>query len=230
MEEQMTMTASENVAPSRSGRTSASRLPIRCGLLRGPLLINALAPFATYEILTGRGVSEVTALAVGALFPLVAIARSVARTRRLDPFAAVALASIAVGLIGGLVFADPRILLVKDSIITATIGLAFLGSLFISRPLIFLFARRLVDDPAVLEQRWSVPEWRRGFRLLTLVWGVALVVEAALRIALSFALAPGVFMVVSPVFAVVVFGAVFTWSLRRRRTVVSARPAPPLAE
>jgi hypothetical protein len=187
------------------------------------LLFNAIAPFATYEILTGRGVSAVVALAVGALFPLAAIALSGVRTRRLDPFAAVTLASIAAGLIGGLAFDSARILLVKDSIITATIGLAFLGSLAARRPLIFVFARQLVDDPAALEQRWSVPAGRRRFRVLTLVWGVALVAEASGRIALSFVMAPGVFMVVSPLLAVAVFASVGRWSLRRRREAISAR-------
>jgi intracellular septation protein A len=209
--------------------SSGPRPSIRLGSWRGPLLINALAPFATYEILTGRGVSELTALAVGALFPLAAIAVSVVRTRRLDPFAAVALASIAVGLTGGLVFDSPRILLVKDSIITAAIGLAFLGSLFARRPLIFVFARRLVSDPAALDQRWSVPDGRRRFRTLTLVWGVALVAEATVRVGLSFILAPGLFMVVSPLLAVAVFSSVTAWTLRRRRTAVPAQNVAAIA-
>jgi hypothetical protein len=189
------------------------------------LLLNAIAPFGTYEILTSRGVSGMMALAVGALFPLAAIAVSGVRTRRLDPFAAVTLAAIATGLIGGLAFDSPRILLVKDSIITATIGCAFLGSLAARRPLIYVFARQLSNDPAALEQRWSVSEGRRRFRVLTLVWGVALVAEASVRIALSFVMTPGVFMVVSPLLAAAVFGVVGRWSLRSRRAAISARDA-----
>jgi hypothetical protein len=218
----MTTTVSGNVTRSQPAPATASPLPAGIGSWRRPLLINAVAPFATYAILTGQGVSGLAALAVGALFPLAAIAVSVVRTRRLDPFAAVALASITVGLIGALVFSDPRILLVKDSIITATIGLAFLGSLAAARPLIFVFARRLVGDPATLEQRWSVPEGRRRFRALTLVWGVALVAEAAVRVALSFVLTPGVFLVVSPVLAVAVFSSVMAWTFRGRRAGVRA--------
>jgi len=212
----MTTTVTANVARTYASPTSAPRLAVGFGSMRAPLLLNALAPFATYEILTGRGVSELTALAVGALFPLAAIAASAVRTRRLDPFAAVTLASIAVGLTGGLVFDSPHFLLLKDSVITATIGIAFLGSLAARRPLIFMFARRLVDDPAELERRWSVPQGRRRFRIVTAVWGAALVAEAAVRVSLSFVLAPGVFMVVSPLLAVAVFGSVTAWTLRRR--------------
>ena len=224
----MTTTVSDSLTRSHTGPTSASRPSIGLRSWRGPLLINALAPFGTYEILTAHGVSEVTALAVGALFPLAAVAVSAIRNRRLDPFAAVTLAAIAVGLIGGLVFDSARILLVKDSIITATIGLAFLGSLAARRPLIFVFARRLVDDPAVLEQRWSVPEGRRRYRTLTLGWGVALVAEATARIALSFVLATGVFMVVSPLLAVAVFGLVTAWTLRLGRTAAAIQPVAPV--
>lgn len=218
----MTTTATGIVAQTHSGPTGAFRRATGFGSMRVPLLVNALAPFATYEILTARGVSELTALAAGALFPLTAVAVSAVRTRRLDPFAAVTLASIAVGLIGGLVFDSPHFLLVKESVITAAIGLAFLGSLAARRPLIFMFARRMVGDPAAREQRWSQPQGRRRFRIVTLVWGVALVAEAALRIALSFLVAPGVLMLVSPLLAVVTLGSVAAWTLRSRREAVSA--------
>jgi hypothetical protein len=222
MEEHMTTMVTDNVAQTRSSQTGASRRATGFGSMRVPLLVNALAPFATYEILTARGVSELAALAAGALFPLAAVSISVVRTRRLDPFAAVTLASIAVGLIGGLVFDSPHFLLVKESVITATIGLAFLASLAARRPLIFVFARRMVDDPAAMEQRWSQPQGRRPFRIITLVWGVALVAEAAARIALSFVVTPGVLMLVSPLLAVVTLGSVTAWTLHRRREAVSA--------
>lgn len=210
----------------------APRLGFRFAAMRGTLLLNAVAPLATYEVLTRQGVSELTALAVGALFPLAGVGIGAIRGRRLDPFAAVTLAAIAISLIGAVVFASPRFLLLKESVITATIGLAFLGSLVASRPLTFVIARQMATDPAVrigLEQRWLVPEVRRSFRLFTMVWGLALVAEAALRTVLSFVVTPGVLMLISPLLAVAVFGSLGAWTWRHRRTVSHAQRTAEIA-
>jgi hypothetical protein len=220
MEEAMSTTDGIDRNAAAPSRSAFARV-------RGPLLFNAVAPFATYEILTSRGVSELVALAVGALFPLAAIAVGAARTRRLDPFAAVTLAAIAVGLIGALVFASPRVLLVKDSVITATIGLVFLGSLAARRPLIFVLARQIAENTvarAALEQRWTLAQTRRRFRIITLVWGIALVGEAAIRVTLSFLVSPGVLLLLSPLLAVAVFGSIGLWTLRLRRAASNAQP------
>jgi hypothetical protein len=202
------------------------------GGLRFSLLFNAVAPFTTYVILTSHGVSELTALAVGALFPLAVAVIGAVRSRRLDPFAAVTLAAIAVGLTGGLVFDSPRVLLLKDSIITATIGLVFLGSLAARRPLIFVLARQIAESPAAraaLEQRWTLAAVRRRYYLITLVWGLTLVVEAAVRVTLSFLVSPGVLLIVSPLLALAAFGSVGLWTVRQRRAALNAQRATPTA-
>lgn len=189
--------------------------------MRGSLVLNVVAPFATYELMTGHGSSELTALAVGSIFPVLGIGFAAIRNRRLDWLGVITLAAIVVGLVGAL-FVSPRFLLLKGSIVTATIGLAFLGSLVAPRPLIFVLARQMnASDPrarAALDDRWSSsPQARRRIRRLTGLWGLALVGEAATRVALSYLVAPATLLLVSPLLAAAVFGAMVLWSIRGYR-------------
>src|SRR6478672_12367056 len=129
------------------------------GWLRSPeILLGAVAPFAAYQVATHFGASELAALTWGALFPLAGIAFGFARRHRLDVISAISLVSIAVGLAGALLLHSAQFLLVKDSLVSATIGLAFLGSLLAARPLIFVIA--LAQSPeraAVFDARWAEP-------------------------------------------------------------------------
>jgi intracellular septation protein A len=192
-------------------------------LLNGPVLLGVVAPFAVYQVATHLGASDLTALAWGAVFPLVGIAIGFARSRRLDPISAISLASIVVGLGGGLVLHSAEFLLVKDSLVTATIGLAFLGSLLAARPLIFSIGRNQAPERAdVFDRRWAEPAFRHALRTMTAVWGTTLLAEATARVVLSLLVPPGVLLLVSPLLAAAVIGPVAIWTMRRR-----ARMRPP---
>ena len=72
-----------------------------------------------------------------------------ARHRRVDAVGVLVLAGVAVGTILGLVTGNERLILVEGSVPTAIFGLACLGSLWASRPLIFRFALEFIgaDTP-----------------------------------------------------------------------------------
>lgn len=186
-------------------------------LLSGPILLGVVAPFAVYQVATTLGASDLAALAWGAVFPLIGIALGFARTRRLDAISAISLASIVVGLGGGLLLHSAEFLLVKDSLVTGTIGLAFLGSLLGERPLIFTIGRSQAPGRAdVFDRRWAEPAFRQALRRMTAVWGVTLLVEATARVVLSLLVSPGVLLLVSPLLAAAVIGPVAIWTMRRR--------------
>jgi intracellular septation protein A len=193
-------------------------------LLKQPgILLGVAAPIVVYQVATTLGASDLTALAWGAVFPLAGIAVGFARTRRLDAVSAISLISIVVGLGGGLLLHSTEFLLVKDSLVTATIGLAFLGSLLAARPLIFTIGRAQAPERAdVFDRRWAEPAFRHALRRMTSVWGIALLAEATARVILSLLLAPGVFLLVSPLLAAAVIGPVAIWTMRSR-----ARMRPP---
>jgi hypothetical protein len=189
------------------------------------VVLNIAAPFASYEILTSSGLSELTALAVGSVFPLAGIAMAAVRSRRLEWIGVASLAGIMVGLLGGLLFGSAEFLLVKDSIITGGIGLVFLASLLAARPLVFVLGRQMPGaDPAAFERQWSSAQFRHGCRQTTAVWGLALIAEAGLRIALSFLIPPATLILISPLLATAVFAPLALWTIRRR--AARQRPVP----
>jgi hypothetical protein len=192
--------------------------------LAGPgILLGVVAPFVVYQVATALGTSELTALAWGAVFPLAGIVVGLARRRRLDAISAISLASIVVGLAGGLLLHSAQFLLVKDSLVTATIGLAFLGSLLAARPLIFVIGRaQSPGKAAVFDARWAEPAFRRAIRRMTAVWGAALLGEAAARVVLSLLVPPGALLLASPLLTAAFIGPVALWTFRRRARM---RPA-----
>lgn len=207
--------------------TEAPAAPLkRFTAMRWSLVLNIAAPFATYEIVTRDGGSELAALAIGSIFPVLGLAIAALR-RRLDWIGVITLVAIAGSLAGALLFESPRLLLLKESITTGTVGLAFLASLVAPRPLIFVFARQLnaagAQARATLDQRWSTsPVLRRRIRRLTAAWGVCLVAEAATRAVLSYLVTPATLIVLSPLLAAAVFGGLALWTLRGYRAYARA--------
>lgn len=186
-------------------------------VLHPTLLLNAVAPYAAYQVLTAHGVSEVAALSIASVFPLAALIREAVRARRLELIGLLSVASIAVGLLSGLVSHDPHVLLVKDSLVTGVLGLGFLGSLLAPRPLVFIFARQF-SAAAELEQRWvHSAQFRARVRQMTVVWGIALLGEATLRVVLAFLISPATLLAISPLLAAAVIGPVAGWTYYRRR-------------
>lgn len=193
--------------------------------LGGPqILLGVVAPFVVYQVATGLGASELAALAWGAAFPIAGIAVGLARRRRIDVISAISLTSIVVGLAGGLLMHSAQFLLVKDSLVSATIGLAFLGSLLATRPLIFVIGRaQSPERAAVFDARWAEPAFRRALRTMTAVWGTALLAEAVTRVVLSLLIPHAALLLISPLLAAAFLGPVALWTVRRRASLRPAR-------
>ncbi len=192
------------------------------------LLLGVVAPFAVYELLHGR-TSDVTALAVGAAFPAAATLWTLVRTRRPDPISLMTLAGIVLGLVGALLFDSPLFLLLKESVVTGTIGLVFLGSLLAARPLTFVMGRSMMAttdaERSAYDATWELAPVQAGHRRITLQWGAALVTDAAVRTVLAFVLTPGTLLAVSPLIAAVVIGPVAIMTLARRRRAAARMAA-----
>jgi len=192
------------------------------------LLVNAAAPLIAYQILTGNGVPTAQALTASAVFPVIGLGWSIARTRQADVIGLVSLAFIVVGVAASAISGDTRFILIKESMVTGVFGLLCLASLLFPRPLMFYFGRQFssAGDPAraaAFGGMWQNPKFRAVNRNMTLVWGVGYLCEAAVRIALSFTLAIPVFLVVSQVLSIGVTIALILWTLAYARR--SARRA-----
>jgi len=183
------------------------------------LLVNALAPFVAYQVLTGKGMDAAQALTISAVFPVLGIAWGFARSRRADIIGLVSLAFIVVGVATSLISGDPRFILIKESLLTAVFGVVCLVSLVLMpRPLMFYFGRQFVGGGdaariATYENLWQHERFRTVNRTMTLVWGVAYLVEAAARVALSFVMPIPVFLIISPILAIGVTIGLISWTM-----------------
>ena len=148
------------------------------------------------------------------------------------------LAGIALSLLAFLGGGGPRFLQLREQLVTALIGLVFLGSLAIGKPLIYQLARAGLarKSPAELaefEGFRGERAFERTMILMTLVWGFGLVGEAALCCALVFVLPVRTYLMVAPVIGYGAFGALGLWNFwfsRRQRRIGRARRAAALQQ
>jgi hypothetical protein len=127
------------------------------------------------------------------------------------------LAGIAVGTILGLVSHSARLLLVEGSVPTAIFGVACLGSLWARHPLMFSFAREVTGPDTVkgreMTRLWQYEGYRRVFRVITVVWGVAFLIEAALRVVIVYNTSTGTALALSKITPFLFVGIMVAWTV-----------------
>jgi hypothetical protein len=201
--------------PSATSPEAIRRAGVFLGLIPG-IAVNAVLPLVAYTILTGRGWSPVAALSTSAAFPVIATLVSIARTRSLDGLALISLILIVVGLLGSLLSGSPRFHLVKESVLTAVLGIAFAVSLVLPRPLAFFFGRQFATggDPArvqIWNGYWVYPQFRRVQYTITVAWAAILLVDAGTRVVLTFVLPTATMVWLSPAIFYVGLFAMLVW-------------------
>ncbi len=184
----------------------------------------AIVPLAVYYAVRHQVHGDATALAIAGIPAAGWVAFTWVRSRKLDPIGAVVLFGFIAGLavstaMGGNAF----VLKVRDSVFTALFGVVCLMSLrFLPRPMMFYIGRALSagEDPVRIgayDQLWDLPPARRTFAIITTVWGVGLICEAAARVTMAAILPTGPFLAASPALAAVAFGGMFAFTVRYSR-------------
>ncbi len=172
-------------------------------------------PLVVYQVLRAHGASEVKALVLSGIFPALGVLLSVLRHRRIDAIGALVLLGIAVGTILGLASGSAKLVLVEGSVPTGIFGLVCLGSLWARRPLIYRFALEFIgpDTPKGRDfaSRWQYEGFRRTFNVITVVWGVAYLAEAAARIVIVENTSGGTALTISKFMPFAVAGVVVAW-------------------
>jgi hypothetical protein len=192
------------------------------------LVLSAVCPFVAFQLLTSRGIPDVPALAVAAIFPAIGTLVGWMRAGRPDLVGLGSLALIALTITLSMATANPLFILLKGSAIGGIAAAICVASLGLSRPVMFYVTRHFasIEDPAQaarFDSLWqgSSP-FRRTMRWVTLVWGVGLAGEALLRIALVMLLPTGVFLVASKLTGFGVTLALVAWTMTAVRE--AARP------
>lgn len=183
------------------------------------LLVNAALPFLVYRLLLPY-TSSLTALIAAALVPLGDTLYSLLRTRKADAFSGIIFLGLVLGVVAALLGGDERFTLLRESYVTGIIGLVFLVSLLFARPFIYYFAERFTGRDPQMNDKWEkLPRFRQTFRLMTAVWGLALLLEAGVKVALVYALPVSAFLVVSPIVSYGLIGLTIWWNVVYVRTV-----------
>ncbi len=180
-------------------------------------------PLAVYWLLRAAGTAEVTALIVSGILPALGVAVGIIRHRRIDAIGSLVLFGIVVGTVAGLTTHSARLVLMEGSVPTAVFGLASLGSLLTAQPLMYrIVLQTRGADPAdrrELEARLSRPGMARAFRIVTLVWGVSFLAEAAARVVIVETTSAGNALLVVKVMPYIVIGVLLRWMMGYLRGV-----------
>jgi len=179
-------------------------------------LANFVLPYLIYTY-TKDHIGDVRALMASSAPPVVWSLIEFARTRRVDAVSVLVLLGIVLSLLAFIGGGSVRLLQLRENLVTGLIGLVFLGSAAIGRPLIYQLARasmqrRSAEEAAALEQHKDTAEFRRVMNMMTLVWGLGLLGQTAIACVLVFTLSIQTYLLVSPFFGYGAMGALALWT------------------
>ncbi|MGQ7938532.1 VC0807 family protein [Paraburkholderia sp. D1E] len=198
------------------------------------LAINFLLPWLAYRLALPH-LGETGALIASAVPPIVWSLIELIRFRRVDALSVMVVAGIVLSVAAMALGGSPRMLLLRESLVSGAVGVVFLLSLPMRRPLIFYLARATVaremeGGAARFEALWRErPALVSAMRLMTLVWGIGLTGETALRAWMALTWPIERFLVISPFIGYGIYSALALWTLWYRKTMrsrVEARVQP----
>jgi hypothetical protein len=195
-------------------------------------LVNFILPFVIYSYAEAP-LGEVRALLASSAPPIAWSLIEFARHRRVDALSMLVLAGIALSLLAMFGGGGAKFLQLREKLVTGLIGLAFLGSALIGKPLVYELARasmrRRSDSEAEQFEGLKIHAgFRRTMTVMTLVWGLGLVADVAIGVALVFTLSVRAYLIVNPILSYGTMGALSLWSFlygRRARRRGEARQA-----
>ncbi|RAS24294.1 VC0807 family protein [Paraburkholderia bryophila] len=188
------------------------------------LVVNFLLPWLVYRY-SHPQLGETGALIASAVPPILWSLIELVRFRRVDALSVIVVAGIVLSIGAMALGGSPRMLLLRESLVSGAIGVAFLLSLPMRRPLIFYLARASVAREmeggaarfeALMQERPGLPA---ALRMMTLVWGVGLTGETALRSWMALTWPIERFLVVSPFIGYGIYGALTAWTVWYRKSL-----------
>jgi hypothetical protein len=194
-----------------------------------PLAVNIALPLLIYHYAAPH-FRERNALILSSIPPILWSVIELVRFRRLDAVSLLVVIGIFLSLAAMAFGGNPRLLLARESLVTGIIGLLFLGSLLLPRPLAFYLARSTMAKESAevvvkFESYWLYPPFIRCMYIMTWVWGFGLVFEAALRFWLAFAWRVEQVLAISPVISYGIYFSLMGWSLWYARGLKAASQA-----
>jgi hypothetical protein len=150
------------------------------------LCINLLLPWLAYRLAYPHW-GQPGGLLASAVPLLAWMAWDLVRHRHFDALSGMVLVGIVLSLAAMILTGAWQNLALDEPMVSGMIGVAFLVSLALPRPMVFYLARSTVARESVkraseFEQEWREhPKLAHRVRIMTLVWGIGLITENTLR-------------------------------------------------
>jgi len=199
--------------------------------------VNFILPYVIFALAQPH-YGDVQALILSSIPPILWSLVEFARHRRVDALSMLVLLGIVLSLVAVAGGGSARFLQLREKLVTVFIGFLFLGSALIGKPLIYQLARAQMvrnssDELEEFEALRSNKYFRRTMMVLTVVWGLGLLVDAAVSIALVYTLSIKTYLVVNPFVSYGTMGGLSLWTflyVKRQRRKGAARRAAEAAQ
>ncbi len=193
-------------------------------------LVNIALPFLFYSLVQPR-LGDVPALLASSAPPILWSLIEFARHRRVDALSLLVLLGIALSLAAFFGGGSVRFLQLRERLVTVLVGLVFLGSAAIGKPLMYEIIRAYLsrtNDPQLqeVESLRNKSGLKTVMTVMTLVWGFGLLADAAASIALVYVLPIKAYLVANTVLGYATIGSLTLWNLWYGRRQRRARAAP----
>lgn len=185
------------------------------------LAVNFAVPVLIYDQTHGRW-GDVRALLASSVPPLLWAMGGFLRNRRVDALSILAMAGIALSLLAFFGGGSVQLLQLREKMVTLLIGLAFLGSAAIGKPLIHplaraTMARESAQALADFDSRRNDALLRHTVMVMTLAWGFGLLADFGISVLLILSLSAANYLVVGPILGYGMIGGLTLWTMLYRR-------------
>lgn len=197
------------------------------------VLVNAVLPLVIFD-LEQKPLGDVGALLASSIPPIAWSLVEFARRRKVDALSILALTGIALSMLAFIGTGGAKFLQLRETLVGGLIGLIFVGSALIRRPIMYYLARAtmLRSNPTEAQNLQDLRGnvfFERTMMVMTLVWGLGLLAHTSLNVALVFAVSIPTYLAIAPVTGYGTMGALglftFLYARRARRLGAERRAA-----
>ena len=203
--------------PSQAGENSLISKSMKSSF-RQTLIMDVLLPLVSYYLLRHLRYSTVDSLILSGIFPAIRILYMGFKQKNIDALGILVLFGIVSGALLGLTTGSAKIVLVDGVLPTAVVGILSLGSLYFKEPFMYYFAleaRGGKNSPEgrEFESLLRTDSFLCTMRLITLVWGIGLILEATLQVWVILKFSIIVAKTTSNIMPLIFIAVLFAWTL-----------------
>jgi hypothetical protein len=173
------------------------------------LVVHVLLPLVLFYGLRWLGANQFVALLAGAVIPVVGAVRDIKVERRISGVRVFLLGAMVLTVAMSFITGSARLLLIRNAWGTVALGLFLVAGLGAKRPFLFEAGKFVFDEERrqVWERNWDEhPQFRTLLRRCSLLWAVACLVDAAIRVGMATVLPVDLVPVLDDVLLVVTLG------------------------